>query len=112
MQLTEKQKKAQEEENAIIAKCWEDETFKQQLINNPVETIENFTGNSLNLPEGAKLVVNDQTDPTFVHFNIPAKPNMDDVELNEQELEVVAGGDIGVAFTLWRHRNGYTIFGY
>jgi len=38
---------------------------------------------------------------------------MDDVELNEEDLEAVAGGlAFGHAFTIWRRAHGYTIFGY
>jgi hypothetical protein len=36
--------------------------------------------------------VRDQTDESTVYINIPAKLNTEDVELNEEQLEVVAGG--------------------
>ncbi len=61
---------------------------------NPAEAIEKLTGQKLNLPQGKTLVVRDQTDETTVYINIPAKPNIEDVELNEDQLEAVAGGDI------------------
>ena len=47
---------------------------------------------SYTLPEGKTFVVKDQSNATNIYFNIPAKPNMDDVELNEDQLDIVAGG--------------------
>ncbi len=85
----------QEVYNQVISKCWEDESFKQALIADPVATIERFTGRQVSLPEGTQLVVNDQTDARFAHINIPPQPNMEDVELTEDQLDVVAGGVIG-----------------
>lgn len=82
----------------IVQKAWEDPQFKRELIANPSEAIERATGHKLDLPEGKTLVVRDQTEGGVVHndttvcLNIPVKPNMDDVELNEEQLEVVAGG--------------------
>jgi hypothetical protein len=45
----------------------------------------------LNLPAGKTLVVRDQTDESAVYINIPAKAEVD-AELNEEQLEAVAGG--------------------
>lgn len=96
MKITQQQQQeAQGFMNSIIAKSWEDPTFKQNLVKSPVQTIEAFTGKPLNLPEGVKLVVNDQTDPSYLHVNIPAKANIDDFELTDEQLETVAGGEIG-----------------
>ena len=49
-------KAAQEFQNSIISKCWEDSEFKARLVANPIEAIETFTGNPTNFPEGKKLV--------------------------------------------------------
>lgn len=76
----------------IVQKAWESPKFKNELMTNPAEAIENFTGKKMNLPAGKTLVVQDQTDESMVYINIPASPNLDDVELNEEQLEVVAGG--------------------
>ena len=92
MELTSKQKKSQELLQTIITKAWEDKSFKQELITNPVEAIEKITGERINLPEGKTIVVKDQTNESVVYINIPAEPNMDDLELNEEQLEVIAGG--------------------
>lgn len=76
----------------IINKAWEDNTFKQELISRPIQAIESLTGEKVNLPKGKKLVVRDQTDESVIYVNIPGQSNMDDVELNEEQLEIIAGG--------------------
>ena len=88
MEFTKEQKLLQ----TIVHKAWEDDAFKQELIANPVAAIEKATGERVNLPEGKTIVVRDQTDESTVYINIPAKQKMDDVELNEEQLEAVAGG--------------------
>jgi len=79
----------------IVQKAWEDPQFKSELMANPAEAIEKATGHKLNLPAGKTLVVRDQTNDSTVYINIPAKPNTEDVELNEDQLEAVAGGHGG-----------------
>jgi len=88
MEFTKEQKLFQQ----VIQEAWENETFKQELIANPVEAIEKLTGSKLSLPEGKTLVVRDQTDDSTVYINIPAEKSMDNVELNEEQLEAVSGG--------------------
>ncbi len=88
MKLTKEQKLYQ----AIVHKAWEDNNFKQELMSNPVQAIENLTGEKVTLPEGKTLVVRDQTNESTVYINIPAKTNMEDMELNEEQLEAIAGG--------------------
>ena len=61
MEFNEKQKVAQQVMTDVIVKCWEDENFKNELITNPVETLEKFTGNPINIPEGKTLVVRDDS---------------------------------------------------
>ncbi len=78
----------------VVQKAWEDNQFKSELVANPVAAIEKLTGQKLNLPQGKTLVVRDQTDNSTVYINIPAKPNTEDVELNEDQLEAVAGGGV------------------
>jgi len=92
MEFTQSQKAYGE----IVQKAWEDPQFKRELMANPAEAIEKAIGYKLNLPEGKTLVVRDQTDESTVYINIPAKPNMEDIELDEEQLEVVAGGKGGV----------------
>lgn len=88
MEFTREQKLFQN----IINKAWEDATFKAALVANPVQAIEELTGEKVHLPEGKQLVVRDQTSEETIYINIPAEQKMDDVELNEEQLEAVAGG--------------------
>ena len=88
MEFTQEQKSYAE----IVQKAWESPEFKSELTANPVEAIEKLTGKKLNLPAGKTLVVRDQTDESTVYINIPAKYNTEDIELNEEQLEAVAGG--------------------
>lgn len=98
MKFTQQQQQdAQLAMKSIISKCWEDDSFKQKLVNAPAQTIEAFTGKAINVPQGVKLIVNDQTDPSYVHINIPAKPNFDNLELTDEQLELVAGGELAFA---------------
>jgi hypothetical protein len=100
MEFTQEQKMYAE----IVQKAWEDADFKKELISNPVAAIEKLTGKKLNLPEGKTLVVRDQTDESTVFINIPVSPEVD-AELNEEQLEAVAGGcqwgDSGTGGILW-----------
>lgn len=88
MELT----KGQELYQNIISKAWESESFKNELINFPVKTIEDLIGKKLNIPQGKNIIIKDQTDASIVYINIPAKSDMSDVELNEDQLDMVTGG--------------------
>ena len=95
----------------IVQKAWDDADFKKELTSNPVSAIEKLTGKKLDLPAGKTLVVRDQTDESTVYINIPSKPNMEDVELSEDQLEVVAGGTYNlplIAFHLPTNMGGDT----
>jgi hypothetical protein len=76
----------------IISKAWEDSDFRKNLITDPIKAIENLTGAKIILPEGKTLVVNDQTDKSKVYMNIPIEPSIEDIELSEEQLEIIAGG--------------------
>lgn len=86
MEITKEQQVLQQ----VINEAWENETFKAELIANPVEAIEKLTGEKLDL-NGRELIVRDQTAEDTVFINIPAAPEVD-AELNEAQLEAVAGG--------------------
>lgn len=92
MKLTDKQKKTQKLLQTIFYKAWEDVKFKEELVANPIEAIEKATGERVYLPEGKKLVVIDQTDKSMIYINIPPEPKIEDMELNEEQLETIAGG--------------------
>ncbi len=78
----------------IVQKAWDDADFKKELTANPVSAIEKLTGNKFSTSTGKTLVVTDQSDESRVYINIPTKPNMDNLELSEEELELVAGGTL------------------
>jgi hypothetical protein len=61
----------------LIAKAWEDEAFKQELLSNPKAAIEEALG--VSLPEGIEVYVHEQT-PTAVHLVLPMKQADPDTE--------------------------------
>ena len=100
MEITQEQKLYQD----VVQKAWEDVEFKKELTANPLDAIEKLTGVRLNLPEGKRIVVRDQSDASTVYINIPVPASADDVELNEEQLEQVAGGKISpfnIPIILW-----------
>lgn len=88
MELTNEQRLFQ----TIVEKAWEDNDFKAALIENPLDAIESLIGTRLHLPEGKTLKVYDQTNVDTIYVNINAEPNLEDVELTEEQLEIIAGG--------------------
>ncbi len=86
MEYTQEQKLYGE----IVQKAWDDAQFKAELLADPIKTIEGVVGKKMSLPAGKTLVVRDQSDESTVFINIPAMPNTEDVELNEDQLEAVA----------------------
>jgi hypothetical protein len=88
MEITQEQKLNAQ----IIQRAWDDAKFKSELLANPVEVMEKLTGRKLNLQEGQKLVVVDQTNESTVYFNIPKKVDLETLELTQEQLEMVAGG--------------------
>lgn len=76
----------------VINRAWSDDNYRDELVASPAAAIKSATG--YELPEGAKVVVVDQSDPSVSHLNIGPKPDMDDMELTDEQLEAVAGGEI------------------
>ena len=75
----------------VVNKAWDDAQFKSELVANPRSAIQSATG--LIVPEGVTIVVNDQTDGETIYLNIPPKPDYDSMELTDEQLEQVAGGE-------------------
>ena len=88
----EQQNKGAEFMQALVQKAWDNANFKDQLVKNPIATIEEFTGKSFIIPEGKKIVAEDQTDDSIIYFNIPAEPNFSELDLTEEQLEMISGG--------------------
>lgn len=79
---------------SVIQKAMEDSSFKKKLIKRPLHTIERYTGQSVKLPKGKRIVVQDQSDSDAIYVIIPVKENTEEVELSDQQLDAVAGGTI------------------
>ena len=90
----------------IIKMSWEHSDFKNQLIENPRTVLKDKFDIEL-VDKLNKIIVNDQTDPNIVYFNIKPKPNIESLTLTDEQLDQVAGGEIAgtiglccVAFSL------------
>lgn len=88
----EQQEKGAELIQTLVEKAWENAAFKDQLVKSPEATIQEFTNKNFSLPDNKRIVVEDQTNESVIYFNIPAEPNLDGLELTEEQLELVAGG--------------------
>lgn len=92
----EQREKNQQMLNSLHQECWKNENFKQQLIQNPKAILENFIGETIKLEDNVKsIIVSDQTDSNIVYLNIPAKVDLENIELSEDELEMISGGCAG-----------------
>lgn len=76
----------------VLEKVWEDEEFKHELISDPSTVIKETFGEEFDLPAGKSLVVVDQTDVSKLYFNLKSRPDMDEIELTDEQLELIAGG--------------------
>ena len=90
MVTQEQQKQGQKLIKTLAERAWESSTFKEQLIKNPVSTIESVTGQKM--PSDTKIIVEDQTDYSYIYLNIPRKVEINELELTDEQLEMVAGG--------------------
>lgn len=91
MNHLEQQQKGVEFLSVLTQKAWESPEFKNLLLNDPKAAIEQATGRDLSSLD-RKIIVTDQTDPSAIYINIPAQPTIDEMELTEEQLELVAGG--------------------
>ena len=71
----------------LIAKIWQDEAFKQQLMSNPKSAI---TEVGISLPENIEIEVIEETSNKF-YLVIPQPPTHQE-ELSDEELQAIAGG--------------------
>jgi len=90
MKITqEEQQKGQELYQELVQKAWEDTNFKERLIEDPNAVIAEITGKKAS---DRKIIVEDQSNDSYIYLNIPTKPHLDELELTEEQLEAVSGG--------------------
>lgn len=71
----------------ILAKCWSDTGFKQQLMADPTAVLK---AEGVEIPAGFTIRVLENTDK-LINYVLPPNPNAD---LSDAELESVAGGKV------------------
>jgi Nitrile hydratase, alpha chain len=77
---------------SLIAKCWSDDGFKKKFLADPAATLKS-EGVSVDMPAGMTMKAVENTDKIY-HFVVPAKPT----ELTEEQLDMVAGGEISFTY--------------
>jgi len=83
-------KQRQQLEQHLIEKAMKDPEFRKRLIENPKAVIQEVTG--VELPPSFNLSILEE-DPQTVYLVLPCIPTpLDEMELTENELEMVAGG--------------------
>lgn len=99
-------------EAKIIAKAWQDEEFKQELLSQPRATIIREWGLK-DIPDNVDIKVIEEN-PNTLYMVLPMKPvTTNGEELSEEQLEAVAGGlclpaiaaTVAIAKTLWNGIN-------
>jgi hypothetical protein len=84
-------------ERSLIQRSLEDEEFRQRLLDDPKEIMEQELGGRL--PEGVEVRAVEETADTIYLVLPSASPLGQGGELSDQELDAVAGGTQGVDFT-------------
>src|SRR5262245_29482057 len=82
-------------EAELASKAWRDPDFMEELRTNPKAVIAKEYG--LQLPDSVELKVVEET-PGTIYLRIP--PNPSDLELSDDQLEMVAGGEFVVSATV------------
>ena len=81
----------------LVAKAWNDEKFREQLISNPKRIVEQELGEEL--PEDINVEIIQEPLNTL-YIVMPTKPEISE-ELGEEELENVAGGFAASLMTVY-----------
>ncbi len=75
----------------IVSKAIKDEAFRQHLLQNPKQALERELG--FTIPHGVTIQIHEET-PTTLQLVLPMKPLTGEwMELSDEELKEVAGGD-------------------
>jgi hypothetical protein len=88
--MNEQRKTRKDIETHIIPQAWKDDAYKQELLSNAKTVIEREFG--VQLPDELNVHVMEE-DSTNLYFVLPARPNLSNAELSEDQLEAIAGGN-------------------
>jgi hypothetical protein len=101
--MSEERMATREEKLApIIAKAWQDEAYRKELVANPKGMLQKEFG--VELPESLNIEVLEES-PAKLYIVIPPKPTD---ELSDEQLEGVAGGVCIPAVVIGGFVAGYT----
>ncbi len=77
----------------VVAKCWQDETFKRQVITNPNRALEE---QGLKIPTGVRYkVIEEKGQERHTYIALPKKPRSADLNRHLKELNVDSGSSFG-----------------
>jgi hypothetical protein len=82
-------------ENELAVKGWNDPAFMEKLKTDPKAVLAEEYG--VQMPDNVSVTVIEET-PTNLYIRIP--PNPSDLELSDEQLELVAGGECVVSTTI------------
>ena len=82
----EQQKQGAELKRILLEQAWSNPEFKSKLIAEPRKAISLMIGdNNSSIQSNKKIVVEDQTDKSIIYINIPFMPNLDKLELTQEQ---------------------------
>jgi len=84
--------------NNLIIQTHKDANLKNRFITNPKQTIESELGVTINIEMTKNIVVEDQSNSDIIYLNIPKHTDLSSLNLTEEELERISGGDFGASF--------------